>query len=169
MMPYVNLILLALLVVLQTTLMPAAALDSTKPFLPLLAVVCWGMLRGPVPGVWWALAAGLLLDLVSPIPTLFYTLPLLVAAAVVAGGRGRLFPSNVLTPWLMTAIATVAFVVVQHALIPLTGGLAGWSAGQLGREVVPQVALNLLWLPVLYFPLRALARRVAGPRIEWEA
>jgi cell shape-determining protein MreD len=34
--------------------------------------------------------------------------------------------------------------------------------------LVPAVALNLLWLPVVYFPLRLRADRLGDPRIGWE-
>jgi hypothetical protein len=38
----------------------------------------------------------------------------------------------------------------------------------LAEDLVPVVALNLLWLPVLYFPLRRLAGRIGPPRMGWE-
>lgn len=168
MTPYGSLLVLALLVLLQSTVMPSAALGATRPLLPLLAVVSWGLLRGPVAGAWWALAAGLMLDVVSPSPSLFYTLPMLATLGVTAVGRGRLFPSNLLMPWLVTALAATSFWLAQRALLPLVGASVAWRPGVLAREILPEIALDLLWLPVVYVPLRALARRAAGPRIEWE-
>ncbi|MFN2114295.1 MAG: rod shape-determining protein MreD [Anaerolineae bacterium] len=168
MTPYLYTAILAAIVIAQSTLMPAAALGQTKPFLPLIAVVCWALFRGPVPGAWWAVAAGLMLDAVSPAPMGFYTLPLLAAVLVVSMGRGRFFATNMLIPWLLVAVATAAFIVAQRSLIPLAGGELDWDAAVITREILPEAALNLLWLPVLYLPLRALARSVAGPRIEWE-
>jgi rod shape-determining protein MreD len=168
MWPYVNLLILVVIVIAQTTVMSAASLGYTKPFLPLLAVVSWVLLRAPLAGAWWALALGLMLDMVSPSPSAFYTLPMMVVVLVAAVGRGRLFPSNLVIPWVLVAVATAAFIVTQRALIPLTGGTVDWSLSVLAREVMPEAALNLLWLPILYFPLRALARRTGGPRIEWE-
>lgn len=169
MTPYVYLAILAAIVIAQTTLMPSAALGQTKPFLPLIAVVSWVLLRGPVPGAWWAIAVGLMLDAVSPAPAGFYTLPLLAAALIVSMGRGRFFPTNLLIPWLLVAVATAVFLLTQRLFIPFVGGYVEWSAPAMAREVFPEAALNLLWLPVLYLPLRALARRASGPRIEWES
>jgi rod shape-determining protein MreD len=167
MTPYVYLAILAAIVIAQTTVMPSAALGHTKPFLPLLAVVSWVLLRGPLPGAWWAVAIGLMLDAVSPTPAGFYTLPLLAAAVAVSIGRARFFPSNLVIPWLLVAVATAVFLITQRSFIPLVGGHVVWSAPALAREIFPETALNLLWLPVLYLPLRALARRTSGPRIEW--
>jgi rod shape-determining protein MreD len=168
MTPYLSVIFLAALVVAQSTVMSAAKLGTVKPFLPLLAVVSWSLLIGPLPGAWWAIAAGLLLDLVSPGPMFLYTVPMIVAATVVSIGRARLFPGNPVIPWLLTAVATLAFLVVQRAMIAFSGAVVVWSWESLTRDLVPAVALNLLWLPVLYVPLRYAARRAAGPRIAWE-
>jgi rod shape-determining protein MreD len=165
---YGNLLLLGAVVLAQTTVMSSTALGSTRPFLPLLAVVSWVLLRGPVAGLWWALGAGVMLDVVAPGRLSLYSLPLVMAAVAVAGGRGRLFPTNILIPWLMVVVATVTFWLAQRALLPLAGGEVSWRLDVLAREVVPEIALNLLWLPVLYLPLSALARRIAGPTIAWE-
>lgn len=168
MTPYVNLALIALLVLVQTTVMSSASLGYSKPFLPLLAVVSWTLLAGPLAGAWWALGAGLMLDVVSPSPFSFYTLPLLGVAVLAALARARLFPANVLIPWVLVALTTVAFVLAQHTMMPIWGGAAPWELEGLGRDLLHVVALNLLWLPIIYLPLRALAHRARGPRIEWE-
>jgi len=168
MTPYLHLGILALLVLAQTTVMASASLGTSKPFLPLIAVVSWTLLAGPLAGAWWALGAGLMLDVVSPSPQNFYTLPLLGVAVLAAVARARLFPANVLIPWVIVALASTAFVLAQRAVMPLWGGTPLWAIDGLGRELLHVVALNLLWLPVVYVPLRALAHRSRGPRIEWE-
>lgn len=168
MTPYLQLVLLGALAVAQTTVMTSAKLGTVKPLLPLLAVVSWTLLRGPVSGAWWAVAAGILLDVVSPGGGAYYTVPLVAAAAAVAAGRARLFPGHPLIPWVLTAVATACFVLVQRTLLPLAGAEVVWSSRALAREMLPELALNLLWLPAVYVPLRALARRERGPRLAWE-
>lgn len=165
--PYAATIVLAVLAVLQTTVMPYASLGNTRPLLPLLAVISWGLHRGAMAGAWWAVAAGLMLDLLSPAPFGTYTVPLVSAAAVVALVGGQLFPTNLALPVTVVAASTVTFTIVQRTILDLRGDNVAWSIRVLGEELLPAVALNLLWLPVLFFPLRALAR-AARPRIEWE-
>lgn len=174
MQPYVTVALLAGVVAIQTALVPFAALGSVKPLLPLLAVVAWGLLRGPWASLWWALVLGLIMDAVSPGPFGFYALPLAAVAGVTAIGRGRLAPGNLLLPGLVAAVATGVFSLAQRTLLWTmleTSGNEGrlsWSAADLADELLPVVALNLLWLPVLFFPLRRLAAHIAPARIEWE-
>jgi rod shape-determining protein MreD len=165
--PYAATITLAALALLQTTLMPAASLGFTRPLLPLLAVVTWGLHRGPVAGAWWALAGGLFLDIVSPAPLGTYTLPMLAAAGVVALVRARLYPTSLLLPIAVAAAATAAFTLVQRGLLSIRLGYLSWAPDTLAEELLPAIALNLLWLPLLYFPLRSLAR-ASQERIEWE-
>jgi rod shape-determining protein MreD len=172
--PYATLVFLSLLVTVQTALVPYAALGPAKPLLPLLAVVAWGLLRGPRAAVWWALILGILLDAVSDAPPGFYTLPLLVGAGVTVIARGRMATGNILLPGAIIAVATVAFTLVQRALLTLIVMRAGaappleWTWTALGEDIVPVVALNMLWLPLLYFPLRFVATRTAPRRMEWE-
>lgn len=174
MQPYVTLALLAGVVAIQTAMVPYAALGSVKPLVPLLVVVSWGLLRGPKAALWWALALGVMMDVLSPAAFGFYTLPLVGAAAIAALGRGRLASTNLLLPGIAAAGATVVFVFLQRTLLWTMLRTAtevpalSWAAADLADELLPVTALNLLWLPALFFPLRMLALRTAPPRIGWE-
>lgn len=169
MSPYLALALLAAVTLAQVTLMPAASLGGTKPFLPLLVVVSWGLLRGPLAAFGWAIALGALLDIASPTPFGYYTVAMLAVAGIVALGHGRLYPGNLLLPGLVAAAATVVFLCVQLAPLILSGGLLAWQQTSWINLFAKSVALSLLWLPLVYFPLRAIAAWISGPRIDWES
>jgi rod shape-determining protein MreD len=167
--PYLTLVFLMGLVAVQTAALPYAAPGTFKPLLPVLAVVAWGLLRNRREAAWWGLLLGYMLDVVSPTPFGTYTLPMLVAVMVVGIGGSNLFPTNFILPGAVAAAATVAFTVTQLSLVAaMNRGTVSWSAASMGDDILPVVALNLLWLPALYFPLRFVARRIGPPRIEWE-
>lgn len=166
--PYLGLLLLFGLVQVQATVMPEAALGPSRPMLPVLAVIVWAILRGPSSGLWWALALGWMLDWRSPEPVGTYTLPMLSVALVGALGSRRVFANNLLLPGVLTVLGTVVFLLVQQALIGATGASTGWDREALTTMLLPAVALDLLWLPVVFFPLRAFAARFEDPRIGWE-
>jgi cell shape-determining protein MreD len=97
-----------------------------------------------------------------------YSLPLVAVALLAGTGRSIAFGTHLVLPVVMTILATMLYGIVQLLLIGLVqGGHVMWALSDLGSVLLPIVALNLLWLPVLYFPLRALARRDAGPRMDW--
>ncbi len=168
--PYATFAILLSIVWAQQALMPHTALGSAAPFLPLIAVVCWGLLRGPNAGLAWALIAGLMLDQLSPSPVGMYTLPLVVGAGVLLIGRRVLFSQNVVVPAALVSIATLVYVIAQETLIRGDGGHVPWALETQFALIAPRIVLNLLWFPAIFFPLRALARRIGGPRIGlgWE-
>ncbi|MEO8084326.1 MAG: rod shape-determining protein MreD [Ardenticatenales bacterium] len=165
--PYAAALVLFVAVVAQVSVMPSASLGSAVPHLPLLVIVSCGYVRGARTGLLWALAAGLLCDQLSAAPIGTYTLPLAAAAIVVGRGSGRLADS-IFMPAALAAAATVVFVLVQMVVLALGGNVVAWSWTAVARLVVPAVLLNLLWLPVVYFPLRWSMRRADGPRLAWE-
>ena len=168
MSPYAVGALLVGLALVQTTVMPYAALGEAKPLLPLLAVVSWGLFNGALAAAWWALGAGLALDVLSDSPIGTYAVPLVLASATVGLVRGRLHPSNLVLPIAVVAAATVAFTLAQRLLLSLRGDAVSWTASAMAEDIMPAILLNLLWLPVLYFPLRAVAR-ASRPHMDWEA
>ncbi len=70
---------LALLAVLQGTLIPTLPLPALHPNLLLLAAVARTLLRGPFEGVWWAFLGGVLLGVLDPLPQGIAVLGLLLA------------------------------------------------------------------------------------------
>jgi rod shape-determining protein MreD len=165
--PYLAVLILVVIALIQTTVMPFAAFAGVRPMLPLLAVVSWGLCRSALEAAWWALAAGIALDALSGQPWGTYTVPLLAACAVVALASRRLHPTTILLPVAVVAGATIVFGLVQRLLLAMRGQAVPWSLGDLAGEWLLAVLLNLLWLPVLYFPLRAVAR-ASRPRMDWE-
>jgi rod shape-determining protein MreD len=166
--PYIGLALALLIALLQATVMPHAAIAGSVPMLPVAAVVSWGILRGPNSGGWWALCLGWLLDWRSTSGFGAYTLPLLAVALLTSIGGRRVFSSNLVLPGVLTAVGSMVFCLLHQALVVPLEMTEVWQPQALVSLIAPAVALNLLWLPVVYFPTRALAEHMAEPRIGWE-
>ncbi|MCE7937964.1 rod shape-determining protein MreD [bacterium] len=165
--PYISAPVLGAIVLAQTTVMHRAMIGSTPPSLPLVAVISWGLLRGPVPALWWAVGLGLMLDVVSPQPAGFHSLPLVGVAAVgVLLGR-RLFSTNLLLPLGLVAFGTALFSLFQYGLLAIEHRL-DWAWRPWVDATLPLLVLNLAWLPAVYLALRWLARRLGAPAMGWE-
>ncbi|GAC1616538.1 MAG: hypothetical protein NVS9B1_26230 [Candidatus Dormibacteraceae bacterium] len=120
--------------VLQVTLAPRLEVAGAFPNLVLLAVVGWTLLEGAGAGLRWAVAGGLMLDLVAPGPLGLHALALLVAAYG-TGLAQRLFdPDPVLLPGVSAALATVAYNLV----------LIGFAV--LSRHPVAMLPVMQLWV-----------------------
>ncbi len=164
--PHAALLTILVLAVLQTAVMPYAALGGIRPLLPLLGAVTWALFRGLQVATWWALGAGLALDILSGSEIGTYALPLALATLLASLARRYVHPRNPLLLPLMVTLGTVGFTLAQRMLIWLRGGAVFWAGLSLAEDLVLAVALNLLWLPVLYLPLRAVARP-APTTIDW--
>lgn len=165
--PYATSALLAVLAIAQLTIAPHAALDGAFPSLPLLAAVCWTVLRGPRDGLILAIGGGLLLDLASPAPIGMYSLSFAAATLVVGGGRALTNARGMLLTAVLVAVGTATAMAVQLALVAAAGGHVVLEARSAWELLIPAVAMNLVWLAVVYPPLRHLARRLGGDRLEW--
>lgn len=107
--------------VLQVTLAPRLAVAGAFPNLVLLAVVGWTLIRGAGSGLRWAIAGGLLLDLVAPGPLGVHALALAVAAYGVGFLQRSFEPDPVAMPAVSGALAALAYNLVLVAVSQLLG------------------------------------------------
>jgi rod shape-determining protein MreD len=153
--------------VLQVTLAPRLDVAGAFPNLVLLAVVGWTLIRGAGSGLRWAIAGGLLLDLVSPGPLGVHALALVVAAYGVGFLQRSFEPDPLLLPGASGALAAVAYNLVLVAVSELLGHpisllpvLQAWIA----PAALYQAALT----PLAFLLLRRLDRAVPQPVvIDW--
>lgn len=153
--------------VLQVTLAPRLEVAGAFPNLVLLLVAGWTLVRGAGAGIRWAIAGGLLLDLVAPGPLGEHALAL-AAAAYATGYLQRSFEADpVLLPALSGALATVVYNLVLLGVLALLQNpvallpvLQGW--------VAPASLYDALLIPLAVLLLRRLDGVLPEPvAIEW--
>src|SRR5579872_1986691 len=76
--------LLPILALLQTSFMPHLAVGSAVLGLVMIAVVDWGILRGPDEGMMWGFVGGLCLDIFTAWPFGTNTLAMVLVASAVS-------------------------------------------------------------------------------------
>lgn len=153
--------------VLQVTLAPRLEVAGAFPNLVLLAVVGWTLIRGAGPGLRWAIAGGLLLDLVAPGPLGVHALALAVAAYGVGFLQRSFEPDAVAMPAVSGALAALAYNLVLVALSQLLGhpvSLLPVVQAWIAPAALYQAALTPLALLLLRRLDRALPQPVA---IDW--
>lgn len=167
MRPLLLALMLTGVVQLQLSAMPAAALDGAVPSLPLLVAVSACLLLGPEHAAWWALFMGWLLDWRAG-SFAAYSLPLLSVVLLAGLGRRRVFVGGLLLTAALTVLGTILHLGVQLLLAGRWAETGLWSlemvAGIAGRAIL----VNLLWLPVVFAPLRLLVRVLTPAGMGWE-
>lgn len=158
---YLTLLVLGVVVLIQGTLLARLRLFGASPNLLLVIVVCWSVVRGVSDGLVWAFVGGLGLDVVAGSPLGTLSLALMVPCLLGGLGRRRVFANHLLLPGLILALATP----LHGWLILLTQQLRGlpvdW-AGATVRVILPELALNLALMLVIYPVLRWLARNTGA-------
>lgn len=101
------LVVLAVTVVLQSTLLPLVAFKGIHPDLLLVMVVSCALLSGKERGVGIGFFAGLLQDLVSGSIFGINTLSKLATGYILGLAERKVFKEHVLLPILATAVATI--------------------------------------------------------------
>lgn len=167
MRPYLLALMLTAVIQVQLSAMPAAALDGAIPNLPLLVTVGACLLMGPDQAVWWALYMGWLLDWRAS-SFAAYSLPLLSVVLLAGLGRRRVFTGGMALTTGLTVLGSLLYLGVQLLLAGRWTEPGLWTPTLLGGVALRAALVNLLWLPVVFVPLRLLARRLAPPSMGWE-
>lgn len=116
---YLAIPLVALLAIVQATVLPAFPIFGVAPGLWLVVVFAWSLLRGTREGLILAFIGGIIVDLISATPLGVTSLSLMLSVALVTFFQRHLPKSQVLIPALLTALATILFWLIYLLLLRL--------------------------------------------------
>lgn len=165
MSPYLVLPFLALLTVLQTTLVPVFLPGPVRPDLMLMVVVGWGVVHGSGQAALWGLVGGFLLDLFSGAPFGLHSLSLGAVGWLADTLQTNFFRSNILIPLATILVASLLYHFAQAAVMQTLNYTINWASYSF-NVVLPTAILNTALMPLVYWILRRLDR-VVRPRLTW--
>lgn len=149
---------LVVLTILQTSLVPALQLGPATPQLVLTWVVCWAVIRGRGEAVPWAVAGGLVLDLVSQMPPGAHLLALTAVTFLADLGHRVMQGSTFLFAAAAVFAGSLLYGLVLLAVLAVTGRHPDIATATV-LEVMPGALYNLAVLVPVFFIQRALDRR----------
>lgn len=156
--------LLLLIAVVQMTLLPLIPVFGYKPDLALIVVVTQALVGVPGSAAQWGFIVGLFIDLGSGLPFGMHALVLTVIGLLMDLGQAIFFRGNVVAPPVAMIAATFANDVLILAILALFNWSIDWGAYLL-RVILPTAILNVIVMPLAYFPLQWIRRRVR-PQLE---
>jgi rod shape-determining protein MreD len=155
---YLILLGLALVVVVQATLLPRIRFLGAQPDLLLVLVVCWSLLYGVTEGLVFAFLAGLAIDVVAGLPLGTSPLALMPLCFLAVIGRNSVYVNNIWLPVLLVAVATPLEGWLMLFMRQLHGVPVDW-AGATTRVLLPALALNFLLTIIVVWLMRRLRVR----------
>lgn len=147
---------------LQNTggLLPKLYGVSAMPLIPL--VVSIAMLERETAGALFGMFAGMLWDAVGARGDGFHAVVLLITGCVCGLLLHYLMRVNFVTALLLSACAALLHNVLYWLVFLVIPGYPG-ALGALVRFYLPASLYALAFLPLFFFPLRALGRRLKNP------
>lgn len=145
--------------VLQVTLAPHLTLAGVFPNLVLVVVAGWTLISGTRAGIQWAIAGGLLLDLLSPGPLGLHALAL-ATSAYAAGFLQRSYaPDPLVLPAAAGALAALVYNLVLVTAVELFGSRQLLGA-VLSHWVLPSTLYDAFLAPIAVLLLAHLDHRL---------
>ena len=158
--------LLAVVAILQSTIVSHFRIWGVFADLPVLVVICWGLLRGSREGLVWGFIAGLAVDLFSGAPFGAATFGLMAVGALSGLGKSTVFRSQLLWPLLAVLLATLVYDLLFMLVVWVSGYRVSWL-DSLFRLVVPSAVLNAALTPIIFVIMRWLNTRFGREQMEW--
>ena len=156
--------LLLVVAVVQVTLVPLVAIAGFKIDLALIIVVVQALVGTPGTAAQWGFIVGVFLDLASGLPFGIHALTLTLIGLLMDLGQAAFFRGNLLAPPVAMISATCLYNVLILAILALFNYPVNWGE-YFFRIILPSAILNTIAMPIAYFPLRWLHRRVR-PQLE---
>lgn len=154
---YVAIPLMAVLAVLQATVLSRFPVAGVVLQPALLVALAWGLLRGPWEGMVWAFIGGLLLDLFSVGPVGVTSLALMAAVPILVRARQSLPEENVLLTALLLVAGFAIYFVIYLIVIQVAGYGSNWQTlGHLPPALLFHAVLGLPIFWLLHYLKRAL-------------
>jgi rod shape-determining protein MreD len=139
---YLMIVGLALVVLVQATLISRVRVFGAQPNLLLVVVVYWSLLAGVTQGLAVAFTGGVLLDVVAGLPVGTSPLALMPLCFLASIGRSSVYHNNVWLPVLLVALATPLHAWLILATRQLRGAPIDWL-GTTTHLILPEIALNV--------------------------
>lgn len=147
-----------LVAILQNTdgLLPSAFGFRAMPLIP--AVVCISMYERELPGMFFGVFAGLLWDSVSPSGGNFYAILLAIFGFTCGALITHLMRNNLITAFLLSGSAQLLHMLFFFCKEYIFSGRFD-GAYKLLTFYIPSYLYSMLFLPILFFAVRAIEKK----------
>ena len=142
---------------IQVSIVPWISPAYIKPNLLLMAVVCWGTMRGVRQAVAWGAFGGILLDIMSSVPFGINLIALLPVSLCTGMNETKMLENTLLLSLAIVFVGTFIYGVCFLLIVQATGSHVYWVEDMM-RNLIPSALVNTLLTPLMYWFLLPLSR-----------
>lgn len=150
--------LVALLAIMQTSLVPRLTVGAARPQLVMTWIVCWAVVRGRGEAMSWAIFGGLLLDLLSQMPPGAHLLAMTAVVFIADLGHKVMQGSTALFASAAVFAASLAYGIVLLGVLAVAGHPIQ-LADTVILNILPGAVLNLAVLIPIFVVQRTVDQR----------
>ena len=149
--------ILALAVILQSSIVSRISLLSGYADLVLIIVITWTLQEGVTTAWHWALLAGIMTAIITGLPWAVPLVGFLLAVLLAQFIQKRVWQAPLITVFTVTFICSLVSYVLTFVVLNLIG--ASLSTGEaFSLVILPSMLLNLLFAIPIFWLMRDLAR-----------
>lgn len=163
---YLIIPLLVVVALLQATVIPHLTVLGVFPDLPVIVVVCWGLLAGAREGLIWGFIAGVAVDLLAGAPFGAATLALSLVGFLSGMSGPIAVRARFILAMLVVFLATIVYDLLFMLIVQISGQAVAWLEN-LARIAIPSAALNAMLTPIILGALHLLRNRFGREEMEW--
>ncbi len=157
--------LMALMALIQSTMLSQFRFLSGRPDLILLVVIGWGLAGRTTESMVFAFFGGLILDLFSALPFGTHAIALVIVAFLVSLYEGRIWEVNILMPLGITLMGSLVYHMIILAVLYLSGRQIDITFA-FGRVILPSTFLNIILAIPMAQAMAGIARRLYPAEVD---
>lgn len=157
--------IMALLALLQSTVLSFSFFLDGRIDLVLLAIVGWGLTGRATETIVLGFIGGLFLDLFTAMPFGVNAIAMVIVALVISAFAGRIWQANLLTPLAATLVASLVYHFLILGVLLLIGRSIDLPFA-LRRVIFPSVFMNLILAIPVSQAAASLANQLYPPEVE---
>lgn len=160
---YLSIPVLALLAVLQATVVPQIRILGGGPDLVFLCVLSWSVDAPLEESVIWAFVGGIAQDLLSAAPTGTSSIGMLLLIFAINEYNRQVYRIGFIGLVVIVLFGTLLQQIVIMVILAVNGFQIDWVS-DFGYVVLPTMVYNLAFIWPIYWLIRRVQRRIVGKR-----
>jgi len=157
--------LMALMALIQSTILSQFRFLSGRPDLILLVVIGWGLAGRTTESLVFAFFGGLFLGFFSALPFGMHAIALVLVALLVSLYAGRIWEANILMPPGITLMGSLIYHVIILAVLLLSGRQIDLTYA-FGRVILPSTFLNIILAIPMAQAMAGIAHRLYPAEVD---
>lgn len=151
--------IIILLVILQTGIISRLNISYGQADLVMLCIIAWSLQEKENVGIWWAIAAGLMLSIISAVPMYGYLIGYILICSLCMIAKRQLWRIPLMTMVVISFLGTFLVLMITFVIISMTQAQLPFMESII-KIILPSSAINMVVSIPVFIIVRDLVNMV---------